>query len=100
MIISSGEIDEEVRKQIIATNKMFYANKMLLKCKLRRKNCKMRISRIISQLKLMYVAKIRNITKKQEEDMRIIERKIVRTILGLRKLSETEYRSKINHVFL
>ena len=43
-------------------------------------------------LKLLYAAETLCMTQKQEEDLRIAERKIMRTILGPIRMNEHEYR--------
>ena len=49
---------------------------------------------------LMYAAETMTMTEKDEEDLRIVERKIIRTILGLIKTDDNEYRTRMNHELL
>lgn len=92
----NGERDAEIKEKILTTNRVIQANKKLIKSKLLSKNCKIKIYRTIIRPTLMYAAETLSMTKKQEEELRIIERKVMRIILGPIKLSDTEYRRRTN----
>src|SRR3978361_529536 len=49
---------------------------------------------------LMYDAETMAMKKKNKEDLRIAERKIMRAILGPIKTGDNEYRSRMNHELL
>lgn len=100
LLTNNGERDSEIKEKIITTNKVYYANKKLLKNKLLSRKSKMRIYRTIIRPTMMYAAETLSMTKKQEEDLRIIERKILRTILGPLKINKDEYRQRTNHELL
>ncbi|XP_057657852.1 uncharacterized protein LOC130894852 [Diorhabda carinulata] len=79
---SDGNKEAEVKEKITAANRAYYANKKLLQNKILGKSTKMRIYKTVIRPVMMYAAETMTMTKKQEEDLRIVERKILRTILG------------------
>ena len=56
------------------------------------KGNKMKICKVIIRPVLLYAVDTLSMTQKQEEDLRIVERKIMRTILGPIRPNEREYR--------
>lgn len=97
LITSSGERRTEIEEKIIAVNRTYYANKKLLKSKILTKNTKMDIYKTIIRPVMMYAAETLTLTKREEEDLRIVERKVMRTILGPVRVSDNEYRPRMNH---
>ena len=91
IITDKCEREAGAREKIITTNKIFWANKRLLRCKALSKS-----SKIIIRPVLLYAAETLSMTQKQEEDLRIVERKIMRTVLGPIRLNEHEYRRRTN----
>lgn len=49
---------------------------------------------------LIYAAKTTAITKKEEAELRIMESEVMRIILGAIKISETQYRNRMNYEIL
>jgi len=96
IITNKCEREAEIREKIITTNRIFYANKRLLKSKTLSKSSKMKIYKVIIRPVLLYAAETLSMTQKQEEDLRIVERKIMRTVLGPIRLNEHEYRRRTN----
>ena len=90
----------QYKEKILATNRAYYANKILLKSKILTKKSKMNIYKTIIRPVMMYAAETMTMTKKDEEDLRIVERKILRTILGPIKDQNNEYRLRMNHELL
>lgn len=99
-ISSQGERETEIQEKVLAANRAFHANKKLLKSNILRRETKMRIYRTIIRPVLMYAGETMTMTKKDEEKLRVIERKILRAILGPVKVSDSEYRSRMNHELL
>lgn len=97
MISNDGDREPEIRDKIISTNRAFYANKKLLKSKFISKKTKIRIYNTLIKPIAMYGAEVMSMTRKDEERLRIMERKILRAILGPIKVTENEYRTRMNH---
>lgn len=97
MISKTGSNQDEITEKILAANRAFHANKHLLKNKILTKKTKMKIYKTTIRPIILYSAETMTITKKEEEDLKIMERKILRTILGPVKVGDNEYRSRMNH---
>ncbi|KAI4462404.1 hypothetical protein MML48_4g00015188 [Holotrichia oblita] len=80
----------------MAANRAFYANKKLLKNKNISKRSKVRIYDTIIRPILMYSAERMTMTKKDEENLRVFERKILRSIMGPIKEADSEFRIRTN----
>lgn len=94
MITSNGEREVEVKEKIMQVNRAIHANKKLLKSKILGKNTKIKIYKTIIRLIIMYAAETMSMMKKQEEDLRILERKVFRIILEPIKIRENEFRRR------
>lgn len=97
MVNSSGERRTEITEKIIAANRAYYANRDLLRSKILTKHTKIKLYKTIIRPVMMYAAETMTLAKTEEEDLRIVERKILRAILGPVKVSDNEYRSRMNH---
>ena len=95
-ISSQGDRRTEIKEKIVAANRAFHANKKLLKSKVLRKETKMKVYRTMIRPILLYAAETMTMTKRDEEDMRVMERKIMRAILGPIRLDNGEYRQRMN----
>lgn len=91
---------EDIKERIQAGNRAYYSNKNILKDKSISKRTKLRIYKGLIRPVVMYAAETLCLTKREEEHLRIWERRILRIILGPKKISNTEYRSKMNHELL
>lgn len=100
MITNKGDREAEIKEKLFATNKAYHMHKKLLKSKLLTRTTKMKIYNTIIKPVLMYDAETLTITKKEEEQLRIIERKILRDILGPIKVDSNEYRTRMNSELL
>lgn len=100
MITNDGDGEAEIKERIMNTNRVYQANKKLLTSKTLGKKTKMKIYRTIIQPTMMYAAETMTMTQKQEEQLRIQERKIIRTILGPIKTEDNEYRIRTNKEIL
>lgn len=96
-ITSTGDRRKEIEEKIISTNRAYHANKKLLKSKILSKQTKLNIYKVLIRPIMMYAAETMILSKKDEEDLRIIERKIMRSILGPVKIGDNEYRSRMNY---
>ncbi|KAI4455144.1 hypothetical protein MML48_9g00010570 [Holotrichia oblita] len=70
-----GSRDAEIKEKIMAANRAFYANKKLLKSRNLAKTTKVNIYNTLIRPVLMYLAETMTMTKKDEENIRIFERK-------------------------
>ena len=95
-ISSQGDRRTEIKEKIVAANRAFHANKKLLKSKVLRKETKIKVYRTMIRPILLYAAETMTMTKRDEEDMRVMERKIMRAILGPIRLDNGEYRQRMN----
>ncbi|KAI4460833.1 transposase is4 [Holotrichia oblita] len=86
----------EIKEKIMAANRAFYANKKLLKSKNISKRSKVRIYDTIRRPILMYSVETMTMTKKNEENLRVLKRKILRSIMGPIKEAENEFRIRTN----
>ena len=64
------------------------------------KKTKMMIYKTIIRPIITYAGETITMTKKNEEELRIMERKIIRTIAGPIKINENEHRTRMNHELL
>jgi hypothetical protein len=97
---SRKENNEELKEKILKGNRAYYTNKHILKNNHISKNTKMRIYKSLIRPVITYAAETMCFTKQEEEQLRILERKILRSILGPKRTSEGEYRPKMNHELL
>lgn len=90
--------DERINnKERIQTGyRAFYANKQLLRDKNLSKNTKLRVYKTIIRPIVTYAAEMANLTQKEEEQLKIFERKIIRIIMGPKKIGEDESRQLMN----
>ena len=72
----------EISERIAKGNKAYYANSKPIKSKLLRKNTKMKIYKTMIRPVVTYSSDIWTSTAKDENNQRIFERQILRTILG------------------
>lgn len=96
MLTNTGTREEEIKEKIMATNRALHANKKILKSKLITKKTKIRIHESLIRPVMMYGAEVLTMTKADEENLRIAERKVMRTILGPIKINENEFRIRNN----
>lgn len=100
MITNTGDRETEIKEKIFAANKAYHIHKNLLKSKIISKRTKMKIYKTLIRPLLLYDAETLTMTKIEEEKMRIIERKILRAILGPIKISNDEWRRRMNNEIL
>ena len=82
IITKKREREVDTREKIITTNRIFCANKRLLRSKALSKSSKMKIYKVMIGPVLLYVAETPPVTQKEVEDLKTAERKITRTIPG------------------
>lgn len=88
---------QEIRKRIQTGNKAFYANKVLLKDNNLKKDTKMKIYKTVIRPVVMYAAETLCMSKSEAEQMKVFERKVLRTILGFKRTENGEQRAWMNH---
>ncbi|KAI4466987.1 hypothetical protein MML48_2g00009559 [Holotrichia oblita] len=94
-IANDGKKETEIKEKIIAVNRTYNANKKMLRSKYLSKKTKIRMYETLIRPVMMYAAE--TMTQRDEEELRILERKILRTILGPVRVAHDEYRMRMNH---
>jgi len=93
--ISSTDNSQEIKARIQAGYRAYAANKKLLKNKSISKHTKLKIYNTLIKPIVTYA--LESLRKQDEEQIRIFERKILRTIMGPKKENENEYRPLMNY---
>lgn len=99
-ISNKNERTNDIKQRLQVGNKLYSIYKKLLKNKKISKKTKMRVYTTIIRPAVMYAAETITLTKREEEQLRIFERKVIRTIVGGVKIGEHEYRRKTNNEIL
>lgn len=86
-----------IKQRIQQGYKAYYANKQMLKDKKLSKNTKLKIYKTTIRPVVTYAAEVANLTSKEEEQLKIFERKIVRMIMGPKKVNQNETRLLMNY---
>lgn len=89
----SGEIDQKIQSGY----KAYYGHKMIMNNKKISKKTKLRLYRTVIRPVVTYAAENICLTKREEEKLKIFERKIVRKIFGGKKLNEGQFRRLTNN---
>ena len=72
----------EIAERIVKGNKAYYANAKLIKSKFLKRNIKMKIYKTIIRPVVTYSSETWTLTAKDENNLRIFERQILRKIFG------------------
>lgn len=88
---------QDINEKIMKGYRAFYCNKQMLKDKKLSKKTKLRIYKTIIRPIITYATETITLTEKEEEKLKILERKIIRAITGPKKISENESRQLMNH---
>ncbi|KAI4471641.1 reverse transcriptase (rna-dependent dna polymerase) [Holotrichia oblita] len=88
--------DTEMSEKILAANRALYANKKLLKSNTLSRNTKVKMYKTLVRPIIIYAAETMSMTRRDEENIRRAERKILRTIMGPKKINKDEYRRRTN----
>src|SRR3978361_2237095 len=91
-VVVSNTRETEIEAKIQSANRAFHANRKVLKSKILGKKTKIKMYTTMIRPILMYDAETMTMTKKNEEDLRIAERKIMRAILGPIKTGDNKFR--------
>jgi len=75
-------MNKEIAEKIAKGNKAYYANSKLIKSKLLRKNTKMKIYKTMIRPVVTYSSQTWILTAKDENNLRIFERQILRKVFG------------------
>lgn len=97
LIHRKGERQEDIRRRINAGNKAYYANKNMLISKKLTKNTKMKIYKTLVRPVVSYASETLCMSADEEEQLRVFERRIMRSILGPKKVCNEEQRALMNH---
>ena len=79
---ADNKMNIEIAEKIAKVNKAYYANSKLIKSKLLKKNTKMKIYRMMIRPVVTYPLETWTLTAKDENNLRIFERQILRKIFG------------------
>lgn len=96
MINNRNERRSEIKQKIQAGNRAYHANKNILRDKQIKKKTKIKLYKSLIRPVLTYAAEVICITKREEEELKIFERKVLRMIVGPTRLDNGEYRAKTN----
>lgn len=91
-----GTARDKVRERILKGNQAYGRNKLLLKNKMLSKKTKIKIYKTLIRPVITYALETMVINRKEEEDLKIMERRIMRTILGPNITEDGEVRMKRN----
>lgn len=91
--------EENIKKRIQEGYKAYYSNSKTLKNKKLSNTTKIRIYRTLIRPVVTYAAEVMALSKNNEEQLKIFERKVMRKILGPKKIGE-ELRSRWNQEIL
>lgn len=100
ILTNKGERKLELKEKIVAANKAYYANKKMLESNILTRRTKLNIYNTVIRPIYLYAAETLTLTKKEAEELRIAERKILRTIFGPIRTVNNEYRARMNHEIL
>lgn len=91
-----GGREEEIRERLQAGNRAFYANKKTLQNRNISKKTKMRIYKSLIRPTITYAAEVLCMTCREEERLRVFERKIVRSMMGPKRTEDNRWRARKN----
>ena len=95
-ITSKGARQNEIKEKIQKSIKMYHTTKRMMKSKILSYSTKINIYKTIIRPIMTYAAETMTMTKKEENQLLITERKIIRAILGPKKIGENEYVIRLN----
>lgn len=96
-ISHNNERKEEIRERIQKGYKAFYANRETLKSKKLKVQTRIRIYKTLIRPVVLYAAEIMCPTQAEKEQLRIFERKVLRSIMGLKSIDNDLKRQYMNH---
>jgi hypothetical protein len=80
---ADNKINIKIAERIVKGNKAYYANAELIKSKFLKRNAKMKIYKMLIRPFVMYSSETCTFTAKDENNLRIFERQVLRKILDL-----------------
>lgn len=96
IISNKNEEDMEINQKIQAGYRAFYRQKIIMNNKNLSKKTKLKVYKTTIRPILTYAAENMCLTLRQEEQLKIFERKIIRKIYGGKKINEEQYRRLTN----
>lgn len=87
----------DIKERIQKGYRAFYSNKKMFKDKKLSRKTKLRIYKTLVRPIVTYAMETITLTNNEEEKLKILERKVIRSIMGPKKISENEYRQLMNH---
>lgn len=87
---------DRIQERIQKGNQAFGRNKQLLRSKNISKQTKIKMYKTLIRPVITYATETTTLTKKDEEDLRIVERKIMRSILGPQRTIDGETKMRTN----
>lgn len=96
LIDSSNERSVEIKERIKAGNRVYWKYQKLLKDRNLSRKTKIKIYKAAIRPVITYGAEVMCLSSRDEEDLRVLERKIMRSILGPRR-EDGKFRPLMNH---
>jgi hypothetical protein len=87
----------EIKRRLVTADRAFYANRKLLTSKNLTWNTKFIIYKTKIRPVATYCGETWNCTQADNESFNVFERKVLRTIIGPKRINANEYRSRYNH---
>jgi hypothetical protein len=87
---ADNKINIEIAERIAKGNKAYYANAKLVKSKFLKKNTKMKKYKTLTRPVVTYSSETWTLTAKDENNLRICERQILRNIFGAINMENTK----------
>jgi Reverse transcriptase (RNA-dependent DNA polymerase) len=87
----------EVRRRITSAQRAFYGIKHLLRSKNISRKAKFAMYKTLIRPVAIYGSESWNLTEEDERQLGVFERKVLRTIIGPKKIADDHYRIRYNH---
>lgn len=96
IISNKNDRSIEIEQRIKSGHSAYYRYKEIMRSKRISNKTKIRVYKTAIRPTVLYAAETMSATKKDEEKLKVFERKIVRKIYGLKKINDEQYRRLTN----
>ncbi|KAJ3667210.1 hypothetical protein Zmor_002610 [Zophobas morio] len=97
IIDNEGKRQVEITQRIQSGHRAYFKYSSIMKSSRISKDTKLRVYKAAIRSVVTYAAETMSLTRDAEEKMSRFERKIVRRIMGMKKIQDQEYRTLMNH---